>query len=548
MTLNNDSDVVLAEWDVPLVDGGIFHINARAGEVVTVVGANGSGKSALITWMAARAPDERFRRMLAHRRLWFQAAGPDLSPAQRASAGSSVNRWDRQMTSRYVDHADGQRSSIALFDLLGAIGEENRRVVELYDAGANAAEVAVQTGPRLLPSMNSVLARSGLKIQLVLTAQQTFLAHHAALGVDYPIFQMSDGEKSALLLATEVLTAPPGTVIMIDEPERHLHRSISAGLIEAVVATRADCAFVVLTHDLDLASQLVDQPGPTLSISSVEWSNEEPQRWSMNEVLSGGDLPEAARHAVLGGRKQILFVEGEAESLDLSLYSVLFPEWSIVPTGSCDLVIRSVTGLRESSEHHWVSPLGLVDGDGRSSVERKSLEDRGIKVLPVSEIENLYYLPRIIGAVAAKQASTLGTGVEELVTKAKEMALADLAKAATLPRLARKLAKDEVARKLVAFMPDEVGVEDIEISFSSPYKNILGELEGMLKAQDYEGLIKAIPIRNTGLRNQVAMALNFRTLNDFQRAALVCITEDEALASFLRTKIGDPQLATAKNT
>ncbi len=458
-----------------------------------------------------------------------------------------MNTWDRQLASRYTDHADGQRSSIALFDLLGAIGDENRRAVVLYDAGAKTAEVAVQIGPRLLSSMNTVLARSGLKIQLVLTAQQTFLAHHATLGIDYPIFQMSDGEKSAMLLATEVLTAPPGTVMMIDEPERHLHRSISAGLIEAVIAARVDCAFVVLTHDLHLASQLADQPGPTLGISSVEWSNEEPQRWSMNEVLSGAELPEAARRAVLGGRKQILFVEGDDGSLDLSLYSVLFSGWSVIPTGSCDLVIRSVTGLRESSEHHWVSPLGLVDGDGRSSTERQSLKDRGINVLPVSEIENLYYLPRVIGAVAAKQASMLGVEVEKLITKAKEMALNELTKAATLPRLAKKLAKDEVARKLVAFMPDEVGTQDIQIAFPSPYEHILAELEGMLEAYDYEGLIKAIPVRNTGLRNQVSTALNFRTITDFQRAALICITEDAALASFLRTTIGDPQLAKTQN-
>lgn len=113
------------------------------------------------------------------------------------------------MASRYTDPADGQRSSIALFDLPGAIGNENRRVVELYDAGAKIAEVAVRIGPRLLSSMNTVLARGGLKIKLVLTAQQTFLAHHAALGIDYPIFQMSDGEKSALLLATKFLRRLP---------------------------------------------------------------------------------------------------------------------------------------------------------------------------------------------------------------------------------------------------------------------------------------------------------------------------------------------------
>jgi hypothetical protein len=47
-------------------------------------------------------------------------------------------------------------------------------------------------------------------IELRLTDAQTLNAVNSSSGTEYPIFQISDGEKSALLLAGEVLTTPRG--------------------------------------------------------------------------------------------------------------------------------------------------------------------------------------------------------------------------------------------------------------------------------------------------------------------------------------------------
>ena len=42
----------------------------------------------------------------------------------------------------------------------------------------------------------------------------------------YGAAELSDGERNALLISAEILTAKDGTLLIIDEPERHLHRSI----------------------------------------------------------------------------------------------------------------------------------------------------------------------------------------------------------------------------------------------------------------------------------------------------------------------------------
>jgi len=48
-----------------------------------------------------------------------------------------VLTWSRQNESRYLDHADGERTSIILFDVLARVNYENAQMVRIYSAGAS---------------------------------------------------------------------------------------------------------------------------------------------------------------------------------------------------------------------------------------------------------------------------------------------------------------------------------------------------------------------------------------------------------------------------
>lgn len=537
--LHHTPPSALASWDIPLTDGGAIELEVRAGEVVTIVGANGSGKSALATRIATNAPEGVLRRVLAQRKIWFQNSGASISAADRENVAMNMQHWDRSVESRYLDHADHQRADIALFDLMGRIHAEDHRIAERAYEGVPSDEIIAEVGQRLFELLNAILDRAGLHVSIATTDQQTFMARHRTLGVEYPISQMSDGERSALLLAAEVLAAREGAVIMLDEPERHLHRSISASLIEVLIESRPDCGFIVLTHDLDLAVSLSTRPGEVLTTLGIEWSANEAFRWSLQRVSPESPITDEAKRAILGGRRRILFVEGTSASLDFTLYGVLFPGWTIVPTGSCESVIRSVGGLAKSEEHHWVEAKGLVDLDGRSDSERADLSGRGIYVLPVSEVENLYYLPSVIEAVAKKQADLQGEDAHQLIQNARVAGLSALSPAHTVERLAKKLAKDKVARELLAEMPDEVGSDDITLTLTSPYASIRSQLEGSLRTDDYETLVRTVPIRDTGFRAQVARALLFPSFSRYEKAALVAIAETMELAAVLSREIVD---------
>ena len=64
---------------------------------------------------------------------------------------------------------------------------------------------------------------------------------------------MSDGERVIFYLTGEVVCAPENSIIIIDEPEMHIHKSLIKTLFDLIEIERPDCSFIYLTHDIDFA-------------------------------------------------------------------------------------------------------------------------------------------------------------------------------------------------------------------------------------------------------------------------------------------------------
>ncbi|GAH33976.1 unnamed protein product, partial [marine sediment metagenome] len=65
---------------------------------------------------------------------------------------------------------------------------------------------------------------------------------------------MSDGERVVFYLIGAVISVPENSIIVIDEPEMHIHKSITKKLWDKIEQERTDCTFIYLTHDIDFAS------------------------------------------------------------------------------------------------------------------------------------------------------------------------------------------------------------------------------------------------------------------------------------------------------
>ncbi|MEX2551803.1 MAG: AAA family ATPase [Actinomycetota bacterium] len=544
----------LCSWQIPaLIGGQTAALHAIPGQITVVVGPNGSGKSVLGYWLQMNASAPTVRRVIAHRRLWFEYAGPNITSDRRHILEQNMIQWGKQLDSRWRDHAQAERAGFVLFDLLAEMNAYNGRVVELLQQRVDPDHIWETVGTSLLERINTLFANAHLGLTLTITDRASFQASKGEGTVTYPISEMSDGEKSALLLAAEVMTAPDASLVIIDEPERHLHRLISASLIEAISADRRDCHFVVFTHDLDLAASLPRYSTVVAVLAETAWVDGQPVGWDLRLLDPEADIPESARQAILGGRKEVLFLEGERYSLDVRLYGLLFPGSTLLPVGSCDQVIRAVAGLLASETYHWVHGRGIVDGDGRDAQERAALSTKGILSLAVSEVESLYYSEVVRSALAVRQAETLGKLAGELLEASTKEGLAAVRRGDTPTRLASSVAEKIMSRRLVEGLPTEAelvaGLDPINVSTPNPFPAQLAKLDRYLAADDLESVVREYPIRDTSLRAKVAQSLGFKTFEDYEAAAFTRIRSDAKLADSLRDLVGRlPEPATLPGT
>ena len=447
---------------IPLVSGEPLEIDLEPGTPLFVVGANGSGKSALVQHATKTLGIANIHRIAAHRQTWLFSSHVNLSPAERQHQQQYLSNEDDNSDRRWQDNHGSTRVYAALFDLSDMDNAHARRIRDAVGIEDWATVKTLKNGQRPpFKRINDLLARAGLPIAIENTLGGEIIAQHKKSTARYGMAQLSDGERNAVLIAANVLTVEKGTVLLVDEPERHLHRSIIEPFLSALFAERADCAFIITTHEVALP---LANPGSRVLVTySCRWNRESPLAWDAKLMEADAELPEDLKRAILGARKAILFVEGgQSQSLDLRLYSALFPDITVSAAGSCNDVVRAVSGLRQTESRHDTKAFGLIDRDDRDEAEVNRLASIGIYALDAYSVESLYYCSDAIAAVAQRQAGTYGNDADDMVQDAKRKALNALMRDGTAEHMAERLcgrkAEAEIIqkfrrKKLVRGMP-----------------------------------------------------------------------------------------------
>ena len=158
--------------------------------------------------------------------------------------------------------------------------EQNQEIVDAVRARKSPKAIQLaENNEDPLMTLGELLRSANLPFSFSVDKNAAIIAHKP--GSDqYSVAEMSDGERNALLLAAEILTVPPGTLILIDEPERHLHRSIIAPLLNSLFAKRLDCEFVISTHEVMLP---YDNPGSKiLLVRGCTYQNGSAASWDID--------------------------------------------------------------------------------------------------------------------------------------------------------------------------------------------------------------------------------------------------------------------------
>lgn len=385
-------------FNVPNFSPDPLAIELTTGSSTFLVGPNGSGK----TRLAAQAESqwgEKAHRISAHRSLSLNPAVAKISeqkarnglrfgyadaPKGQGPAHRAGSRWRQKAETFLLDDFD--------FLVQALFAEQSNVALQTHNA--------VHAGNLEKPELT--------RFQVLISIWNTILPHRAlqVSGDDiqatadglppYSAAEMSDGERAVFYMLGQVLVAEPDSVLIFDEPELHVHRAILGRLWDEVEAVRPDCAFLVITHDLDFVASRAGQ-------KFVIRRYQTPGNWEIENVPEDTGFSEDVATLILGSRKPILFVEGTSSSLDLAIYRACYPDWTVLPRGACENVIHAVATMRHNASLTRITCSGIVDADDYSEEDKEQLFSLGVAVLPVSEIENLFLLPDIATAILQEE-------------------------------------------------------------------------------------------------------------------------------------------------
>jgi hypothetical protein len=355
----------------------------------------------------------------------------------------------------------------------------------------------------------------------------------------YSISQLSDGERNAILISANVLTVPAGTLLLIDEPERHLHRSIVSPLLSLLLKERPDCAFIVSTHEPLLP---VDNPGSKVLLTrGCVYEGDRVATYDVDLLEHTAKIDDDLKRTILGERRKMVFVEGVEHSLDKPLYSLLFPNASIVAKASCREVEHAVVGIRSTSDLNWVKPFGLVDSDSSDPERVAELQSKGVIPLNVYSVESIYYHPEVQKLAGERLAAVVGGDLAEKLEKANGdaiKAIRDNAKHLSV-RIAEKSARAQVFSLLPK--KGEVaagGKRTADIDFTKCVQDETARIEALISASDFVGILRRYPIRESPALDAIAKALNFTNRAQYEAAVRNLLVRDQEAVERVRKLLG----------
>ncbi len=473
---------------------------------VVVVGANGSGKSRL-GWFIQRRSNTVL--IAAQKELFFER---DIRLETLSKSKEQVLNLSKQPNRSINNYTQ------LLSALIASESEKNR----IYKSDARLLKENPEKAPDYIKNGEIPEAETEVAFRL----WKKFLSHRKIgikegrffakcdKGKEFNAAEMSDGEKVAFYIMANVLLADPNATIIIDEPETHLHKAILNRLFDILETERSDCTFVYITHDLTFAASRKS----ARKIWVKEYSGDD--EWNYQIIPHNTGFPEELLFQVMGSRTPILFVEGDTDSLDLDIYSAVYPHLTIIPLEGCGNVIRNTRSFRNKKELHHNEIYGLVDRDYRGEDEIEKLNDNGVFVLDCAEVENLFLIEEVIIALAEK-----GDHENPLVIfeQIKNDIISRL-KYEKEEQIAGKT-KHDLKRRIIDFKPDKKAksIEEIQTTFSNHINRIQPEkiyerntklFDDLISSKDYKEILKHV--NDKRLFTTVSKILGYSTDSYFE--------------------------------
>ena len=494
---------------IPRKDNSDLELTLETGKTTIIIGANGSGKTRLAVHLEEQL-GEKAHRIAAHRAL---SLNPNIEKISEAKAKQGLfygnPEWAKDISQRKSARWNNKSSTYLLNDfdrlLQYLFAQQNNLAVENHQKRKRGEEIT--NSKTKLDILQEVWERLLPTKKLRITADDIRVSSTSIESADYSASEMSDGERAVFYILGQVLSANEGSILIFDEPELHIHKSIISNLWDEIEKLRPDCSFLMITHDIEFAATRVAKKYVIRNYYSDP-------AWDVSEIPDS-ELDEQTITLILGSRKPILFVEGEKTSLDMETYRLCYPEWTVIPKGSCKDVIQAVSSLRKLNEDMPILNIkcaGIIDRDTRDSSQIEELEGQGINVLPCSEIENIFSL----SSIAHKVLEIEGFTGDELINKKEQF------KVELLGHIKNELSDDKLEKFVVKIIHRRIDnyLKNIDLSNTQNSNEMKDKLISEVSALTDSKINEWI----SEMKNEIQKCIDNQDIDE-----LLCIYENKGL-------------------
>lgn len=504
-------------------------------EQLVVVGANGAGKTRFGSWIEEHNY-EKVHRISAQKSLSMPSSVHTTSIDDAVEDflygthykdknwlkqhGRRINRWmDNYNTSLLNDYEK-------LMVLLHS--EEYEKSVKYKDYGGEKPVTKLDKIQRI---WESVLPHRKIEKR----AGEIDIYPNGHSDKRYNGSEMSDGERCIFYLIGEVLCAPDNSIVIIDEPEMHIHVSLIKHLFDLIEIERPDCAFIYLTHSIDFAFSRQN----AVKIWAKAY---EDKAWDYEILNNEMPVPEQLYLEILGSRLPVIFIEGDNSSIDYEIYSQVFTDYTLKPVNSCMKVIQIAKSFNDAVDVHNIKSYGIIDRDRRDKVDVNNLVSKNIWVLDVAEAENLLLIEDVVRVVA----NHMGKDPNVAFNVVKENLINFFSK--ELPSQALLFLKAVLSRKYLelsdfnsdsfAGVISEIDSKYADINRKAIYDGITTDFKKILDDKDYDGILRVFNLKNALIPNsKVCEETGVRNKEEYLKLVITLLKRNDKNSETIRNAI-----------
>lgn len=468
---------------------------------LVLIGSNGSGKSKLGAWIEEYSPNYvNTQSKIIHRVSAQRALDIPPSIAMKSLSGSKnlifwgeedprrTNDITRKFSIRWVRKPTTHLINDINFVMSALFAEQRKRDNTYTEESRLRAKNQEVT---LIPPLSLIDIMKEICVDIFPYMSLNFIDEKISVkieGIDsYMGSEMSDGERVAIYLIGQCLLIPQESVIIIDEPEIHLHKSLMCRLWNRIEEIKENCLFIYITHDLDFAS--------SRNNADKLWIKKfiHPDKWEWEVIPRSEEIPENLILKIIGNRKNVIFTEGDLSSLDCKIYQKIYDDYFIVPVGGYQNVINSVKGMKNNPSLHYLNAYGIIDRDFRKDEEIRLLQESNIYSLNVAEIENLLCTEKVIRIIS----EYLHLDPDEIFHEVKTFILEELKK--NFVRQVSKYTAVRIQSKLKSFNKNVIGEVNLNNAFgelistidiTEIYNESASIFQSIIDNADYEKALK----------------------------------------------------------